>query len=135
MHESNLLKFLPPELISFILKYLPDLKHASSINDIWKREVNLKRPKRVILTDFWFRIDIGANANFISEKIVKIVYAKENSISRVYGFLDESYFTLGKVNLRIILNNNKKYKIIPTEFIVTESDWPNQFSEILLGSP
>ena len=80
MHELNLLELLPPELISFILKYLPDLKHASGINNIWEREVNLERPKRVILTDFRFRIDIGANANFISEKIVKIAYAKDNSI-------------------------------------------------------
>ena len=109
MHESNLLELLPSELISFILKYLPDLKHASGINDIWEREVNLERPKRVILTDFRFRIDIGANANFISEKIVKIAYAKDNSIPRVYGFLDESYSTLGKVNLRIILNDGEKH--------------------------
>ncbi|RGB39843.1 hypothetical protein C1646_753968 [Rhizophagus diaphanus] len=116
-------------------KYLPDLKHASGINDIWEREVNLERLKRVILTDFQFRIDIGANANFISEKIVKIAYAKDNSIPRVYGFLDESYSTLGKVNLRIILNDGEKHKIIPTEFIVTGPDWPDQFPEILLGSP
>ena len=52
MHKSNLLKLLLPELISFILKYLPDLKHASGINDIWKREVNLEWLKRVILIDF-----------------------------------------------------------------------------------
>ncbi|UZO07448.1 uncharacterized protein OCT59_027732 [Rhizophagus irregularis] len=81
------------------------------------------------------RIDICANANFISEKIVKITYAKDNSIPRVYGFLDESYSTLGKVNLRIILNDGEKHKIIPTEFIVTGPDWPDQFPEILLGSP
>ncbi|GES86471.1 hypothetical protein GLOIN_2v1763772 [Rhizophagus clarus] len=135
MHKSNLLELLPPELISFILKYLPDLKHASGINDIWEREVNLERPKRVILTDFRFRIDICANANFISGKIVKIAYAKDNSIPRVYGFPDESYSTLGKVNLRIILNDGEKHKIIPTEFIVTGPDWPDQFPEILLGSP
>jgi hypothetical protein len=91
--------------------------------------------KRVILTDFQFKIDIGANVNLISEKIVKIAYAKDNSIPRVYGFLDESYSTLGKVNLRIILNDGEKHKIIPTEFIVTGPDWPDQFPEILLGSP
>uniref|UniRef100_U9T5T7 Uncharacterized protein n=1 Tax=Rhizophagus irregularis (strain DAOM 181602 / DAOM 197198 / MUCL 43194) TaxID=747089 RepID=U9T5T7_RHIID len=85
MHESNLLELLPSELISFILKYLPDLKHASGINDIWEREVNLEQPK--------------------------------------------------KVNLRIILNDGEKHKIIPTEFIVTGPDWPDQFPEILLGSP
>ncbi|UZO27419.1 uncharacterized protein OCT59_019616 [Rhizophagus irregularis] len=101
MHELNLLELLPPELISFILKYLPDLKHASGINDIWEREVNLEWPKRVILADFRFRIDICANANFISEKIVKIAYAKDNSIPRVYGFPDESYSTLGKLLIRL----------------------------------
>jgi len=90
--------------------------------------------QKIILTDFRFRIDIGANANFISEKIVKIAYVKDNSIPRVYGFLDESYSTLGKVNLRIILNDGEKHKIIPTEFIVTGSDWPDQFPEILLDS-
>ena len=66
---------------------------------------------------------------------MKIAYAKDNSIPRIYGFLDESYSTLGKVNLRIILNDGKKHKIIPTEFIVTGLDWPDQFPEILLGSP
>ncbi|PKC50313.1 hypothetical protein RhiirA1_486756, partial [Rhizophagus irregularis] len=47
----------------------------------------------------------------------------------------ESYSTLGKVNLRIILNDCEKHKIIPTEFIVTGPDWPDQFPKILLGSP
>ncbi|RGB24049.1 hypothetical protein C1646_773623 [Rhizophagus diaphanus] len=58
-------------------------------------------------------------------------YAKDNSIPRVYGFLDESYSTLGKVNLRIILNDGEKHKIIPTEFIVTEPDWPGP--DLILG--
>jgi hypothetical protein len=137
MHIANLLDFLPPEIISFILEYLPgqDLKHASSINDIWEREVNLEQSKRIILTDFRFRIDIGANANYISEKIVKIAYAEDNSISRVNGLLGESYSIIGKVNLHIILNDGKKHKRIPSEFIVVRSDWPDQFPEILLGSP
>src|SRR4051812_1751342 len=126
MYTANLLDQLTPELIPFILKYLPDLKYASGINDIWEKEVNLERHKRVILTDFQFRIDIGANANFISGKIVKIAYAKDNSIPRVYGFLDESYSTLEKINLRIILNDSEKRKIIPTEFIVTGPDLPDQ---------
>jgi hypothetical protein len=135
MHMSNLLELLPPELIPFILTYLSDqdLKHVSSINDIWKREVNLEWTK-IILSDFRFRIDIGANVNLISEKIVKIAYAKDNSIPRVNGHLGESYSTLGKVNLRIILNDGKKHKSIPTEFIVTGSDWSDQFPKILLGS-
>jgi hypothetical protein len=48
MKKDNLLEQLPPELISFILKYLPEqgLKHASSINDIWEREANLEWSKR-----------------------------------------------------------------------------------------
>ena len=114
MHMSNLLELLPPELIPFILTYLSDqdLKHVSSINDIWKREVNLEWTK-IILSDFRFRIDIGANVNLISEKIVKIAYAKDNSIPRVNGHLGESYSTLGKVNLRIILNDGKKIKAYP----------------------
>ena len=54
MYIANFLDLLPPELISFILKYLPgqDLKHASSINDIWKREANHEQSKRIILTNF-----------------------------------------------------------------------------------
>jgi hypothetical protein len=136
MNASNLLELLPPELIPFILKYLSgqDLKHVSSINDIWEREVNLEW-SRIILTDFRFRIDIGANVNLISEKIVKIAYAEDNSISRVNGLLGESYSIIGKVNLHIILNDGKKHKSIPSEFIVVGSDWPDQFPEILLGSP
>ena len=66
---------------------------------------------------------------------MKIAYAKDNSNPRVNGFLGESYSTLGRVNLRVILNDDKKHKSISTEFIVTGSDWPDQFSEILLGSP
>src|SRR4051794_14692936 len=136
MHTSNLLELLLPELIPFILKYLSgqDLKHVSNINDIWEREVNLEQTKIIILLDFQFSIDIGANVNLISEKIVKIAYVKDNSIPRVNGFLDESYFTLEKVNLRIILNDDKKHKSILTEFIVIGLDWPDQFPEILLGS-
>jgi hypothetical protein len=137
MHTVNLLEQLPPELLPFILKYLPerDLKNSCSINDIWEREVNLEQSKRITLTDFRFRIDIGANVNLISEKIVKIAYAKDNSIPRINGFLGESYSILGRVNLHVILNDGKKHKCIPTKFIVVGSDWPDQFPEILLGSP
>jgi len=84
--------------------------------------------------NFQFGIDIGANANYISEKNMKIAYMKEGSISKINRFLGESYFALGKINLSIILNDDEKYKSIPTEFIVIRSDWPDQFSEILLGS-
>jgi hypothetical protein len=137
MHIANFLDLLPPELIQFILIYLPDqdLKHVSSINDIWKREANHEQSKRIILTDFRFRIDVSANVNLISKKIVKIAYTTDNSILRVNGFLGESYSTLGKVDLHIILIDGEKHKIIPTKFIVIGSDWPDQFPEILLGSP
>ncbi|CAG8775421.1 6354_t:CDS:2 [Dentiscutata erythropus] len=90
--------------------------------------------KRIILTDIRFGVDMGANANYISRKNVIIAYAKDDSIPRVNGFLDEFYSALGKVNLHIILNDGEKHKIIPTEFIVIGSGWPNQFPEILLGS-
>ena len=48
MHIVNLLEQLPPELLPFILKYLPeqDLKNSRSINDVWNREVNLEWTKR-----------------------------------------------------------------------------------------
>src|SRR3954454_10259963 len=42
MHTANLLELLLPELLPFILKYLPewDLKNSRSINNIWEREAN-----------------------------------------------------------------------------------------------
>jgi hypothetical protein len=49
MHTDNLLDLLPPEIISFILKYLPEqeLKNSRSINNIWEREANLEWRKRM----------------------------------------------------------------------------------------
>ena len=49
MHTDNLLDLLPPEIISFILKYLPEqeLKNSRSINNIWERETNLEWHKRM----------------------------------------------------------------------------------------
>jgi len=43
MYIVNLLELLLPELIPFILKYLPaqDLKNSRSINNIWEGEANL----------------------------------------------------------------------------------------------
>ncbi|CAB4431741.1 unnamed protein product [Rhizophagus irregularis] len=48
MHTVNLLEQLPPELLPFILKYLPecDLENSRNINDVWKREANLEWTKR-----------------------------------------------------------------------------------------
>ena len=49
MYTDNLLDLLPLEIISFILKYLPqqELKHSRSINNIWEREANLEWHKRM----------------------------------------------------------------------------------------
>ena len=66
---------------------------------------------------------------------MKITYAKDDSIPRVNGFLGKFYSTLGKVNLRIILNDGEKHRNIPSEFIVVGSDWPDQFPEVVLGMP
>ena len=54
MHTANLLDQLTPELIPFILKYLPaqDLKNSRSINDIWESEANLEWSKRKTLFNF-----------------------------------------------------------------------------------
>jgi hypothetical protein len=61
---------------------------------------------------------------------MKMVYEKIDINPRVNGI----YFTLRKVNLYFTFNDDKKYKSIPTEFIVTGLNWPDQFTEILLGS-
>ncbi|GBB92723.1 hypothetical protein RclHR1_20480005 [Rhizophagus clarus] len=49
MHTVNLLEQLPPELLPFILKYLPecDLENSRNINNIWEREANLEWRKRM----------------------------------------------------------------------------------------
>ena len=54
MHIVNLLEQLPPELLLFILKYLPkwDLKNSLSINDVWNKEANLEWSKRMKFL-FW----------------------------------------------------------------------------------
>src|SRR5581483_8915938 len=49
MYTDNLLDLLPPEIITSILKYLPEqeLKNSRNINNIWEREVNLEWHKRM----------------------------------------------------------------------------------------
>ncbi|GBB91682.1 hypothetical protein RclHR1_19040005 [Rhizophagus clarus] len=49
MHTVNLLEQLPPELLPFILKYLPEcnLENSRNINDVWEREANLEWHKRM----------------------------------------------------------------------------------------
>ena len=51
MHIINLLKQLPAELISFIIKYLPyqDLNSYRSINDVWQKEIDLEQSKRITI--------------------------------------------------------------------------------------
>src|SRR3984957_21036413 len=51
MHIINLLKQLPAELISFIIKY-QDLNSYRSINDIWEKEIDLERSKRITIWNF-----------------------------------------------------------------------------------
>ena len=67
-------------------------------------------------------IDSSADINCISQKYIDelgiIYHDKSNSIET----LDASYFTLGKVNLYITFNDDKKYKSIPSEFIVVGPD-------------
>src|SRR6266496_986588 len=60
MHTDNLLDLLLPELIPYILKYLPeqDLKNSRSINNIWERETNLEWSKRMA---FLFRRIVQGN--------------------------------------------------------------------------
>ena len=75
-------------------------------------------------------IEIYADVNCISQKHIGelgITYHSENNSIKT---LDASYSTLGKVNLRIGFEDGKKYKSIPTEFIVLGPDWPNFFTSI-----
>ena len=80
-------------------------------------------------------IDTSTDVNCTSQKHIGELGITYHSESNSIVTPDASYSTLGKVNLRIILNDGEKHKIIPTEFIVTGPDWPDQFPEILLGSP
>jgi hypothetical protein len=82
MNASNLLELLPPELIPFILKYLlgQDLKHVSSINDIWDSEANLEWSKRKTLFDFrTMSLVQGKN-------IVKDFYSKLKECNKSFSY-------------------------------------------------
>ncbi|GBB92053.1 hypothetical protein RclHR1_01960003 [Rhizophagus clarus] len=80
MHIVNLLEQLPPELISFILKYLPEqeLKNSRSINDIWESEANLELSKRI---DFLFGRIVQGNYT-VKEYYSKL---KECNLSNDYS--------------------------------------------------
>ena len=79
MHTDNLLDLLPPELISFILKYLPvqELNNSRSINNIWEREANLELRKRM---DFLFGRIVQGNYT-VKEYYSKL---KECNLSKDY---------------------------------------------------
>ncbi|PKC64245.1 hypothetical protein RhiirA1_462717 [Rhizophagus irregularis] len=68
-------------------------------------------------------INTSANVNCISQKHISklgIAYYDENNCIKTP---DASYSTLGKVDLHIGFNDSKKYKSIPSEFIIVRPDW------------
>src|SRR6266498_5414742 len=85
MHTDNLLDLLPPELIPFILKYLPaqDLKKCHSINDIWENEANLEWSKRKTLFDF------RTISLVQGENTVKDFYSKLEECNKSFGHSEE----------------------------------------------
>src|ERR1700722_7628080 len=85
MHIINLLKQLPAELISFIIKYLPyqDLNSYRSINNIWKKEIDLERFKRITIWNF----QVG---NMIQDNYtVKEFYSKLKECNKSMGYPEE----------------------------------------------
>ncbi|CAG8684982.1 uncharacterized protein OCT59_017167 [Rhizophagus irregularis] len=78
-------------------------------------------------------IDTCTNINCISQKHIGelgITYPSEsNSIITP----DASYSTLEKVNLHIGFEDGEKHKSTFVEFIVLGSDWPDYFSDLVLG--
>ena len=84
MHTANLLDQLLPELIPFILKYLPyqDLKNCC-INNVWEKEVSLELPKRKTLWDFKVKKLVQGN------DMVKDFYSKLKECNKSMGYLKE----------------------------------------------
>jgi hypothetical protein len=85
MHIINLLKQLPAELISFIIKYLPyqDLNNYRSINDIWKKEIDLERSKRITIWNF--RVE-----NIVQDNdTIKEFYSKLKEYNMSIGYPEE----------------------------------------------
>src|SRR5687767_6951896 len=85
MYIVNLLELLLPELIPFILKYLPvqDLKKCHSINDIWESEANLELSKRKTLFDFQIGRIVQANYT------IKEFYSKLKECNMSIGYPKE----------------------------------------------
>jgi len=77
-------------------------------------------------------INTDVDINCISQKYIselEITYHdKSNSIEAP----DASYSILGKVNLHISFNDNKKHKTISSEFIVFRPDWPDYYPDLVL---
>src|SRR6266498_4841513 len=82
MHTTNLLDQLTPELIPFILKYLPaqDLKKCRSINDIWESEANLEWSKRKTLFNFCTMSLVQG------ENTIKDFYSKLEECNKSFGY-------------------------------------------------
>ena len=107
MHIVNLLEQLPPELLPFILKYLPerDLKNSCSINNIWERGANLEWSKRM---DFLFGRIVQGNYT------VKEFYSKlKEWVSLGLCNLSKDYPEWFLRNLFLIgLSPENKYKVL-----------------------
>ncbi|GBC34961.2 uncharacterized protein OCT59_023209 [Rhizophagus irregularis] len=80
-------------------------------------------------------INTSANVNYINQKHIGELGTTYHSESNHIEIPDASYPTLGKVNLHIGFEDGKKYKSIPTEFIVVGPDWPDHFPDLTLGGP
>ena len=83
----------------------------------------------------WAVLDTGSDVNYISQKHIGELGITYHSESNHIETPDVSYSTLGKVDLHIGFNDNKKHKSIPTEFIVVGPDWPDHFPDLILGGP
>ncbi|GBB98052.1 hypothetical protein RclHR1_31270002 [Rhizophagus clarus] len=81
----------------------------------------------------WAVLDTGSDVNYISQKHIGELGITYHSESNRIETPDVSYSTLGKVDLHIGFNDNKKHKSIPTEFIVVGPDWPDHFPDLILG--
>ncbi|RGB24686.1 hypothetical protein C1646_772744 [Rhizophagus diaphanus] len=109
MYTDNLLDLLPPEIISFILKYLPEqeLKNSRSINNIWKRECNLSKDyPEWLLKNLFFRglspKDIlkvhlnGLQALAVLKKQLEEYYFQHNTLERRVKRLERDVKDLDK---------------------------------------
>ena len=78
-------------------------------------------------------IDTSTDVNCISQKHIGELGITYHSESNRIETPDASYSTLGKVDLHIGFNGDKKHKSTPGEFIVVGPDWPGP--DLILGGP